>query len=476
MAITRRSLLGTTVAGVFAGNTNAENPREEPLLTQGLFATRTSQNRLGGDLMRSFERAARLTAPDAAILMLTPSDFTTTNVGVSQSHHLNPQARSLERMIQVINAPSVTVMHRSIEEGVNASFVASRLQGENIINSYIRERACAIFITLSDSFNYGMQTPESNMTIRDNILRSFFGVQDPYYLRQIRMPGNYRDAVAWTGYHEIDHCRPQGQGPYHEDQSDAFANMFFFRDHQRLGLDPEFVYFRRSVRAFKYMLGLETSSHYSTNSLSPLPGERWLTNNELERAQNEIARVRGIVLLRALSDSGALINPVNKVAAFSRQANLQNDLQTYHVSDSEMQAVMPIVNNNDLAGAIRWLERNPPPREIQQAAWANLVERAEFSLRNISSAIGGEHIFPQRMYQAAVSLLRERAFDNQPFGKLFVERFVDGARRYAPELFAVPPHDRLGPPDLSAALRATPVFRAPDDPNQVNAPAAPRRP
>jgi len=472
MDTTRRSLFAAVLAGVSAGKPMAAHSREQP---QGLFTTGASQNRLGSDLMRSFERAAQLTAPHTAILTLTPADSTVTITGNRQLHILNGEARNLDRALGIINAVGFNIESLNPYTGIMGSFAMPRFLGENRLNSDIREGACSVFLTLSESFNHRTQIPQAENTNKDNLVRSLFSLQDPHYYNQIHVPGTYRDFVALMGYHEIDHCRPQGR--FFEYQSDAFANMFYYHEHQRLGLNPEAPYFFRAARAYRRMLEIDNGfSPHRLNALTPLPGERWLTTAELQAADDQIKEIRRRVLTRALSDGGFLTDPVRKVSAYSSYANLGDGFPPYHVPESEMALVQSIVDSNDRRGAERWLRRNPPPIEVREFGNSSLFSNADSDLRITRSMRGAEHIYPQRLYQATVSLLRERAFDDLPHGKLFAERFVDGTRRYAPELFGVPARDRLGPPDLSAALRATPVFRAPDDPNQITPPTPQRRP
>jgi len=464
-------VLQRTLVGAFLGSValpaqvTAEHSHATPILTQGLFATATTQHLMGADLMGSFRRAAQLTAPHTAILMLTTPDLEIRNHGFMELLNLRPQARNLERLIDIMSPLVVLGSPGNIGDGIDASFANSAIIGENIINPHIRPGTCINVIAVSETINR-IQTSGDNTVARDRFVRSSFDLQDSYYYRSIRVPGSYRDATALMAYHEIDHCRIQGR--FFEHQSDAFANMFYFRERENLQLDPEFPYFWRSIRAIQYMIRDPETSIYATNSLSPLPGERWLSNRELDEAIIQVQESRKQVFARALRDSGLVDLPTIRVNIYSLRANIESDgAEIYRISREDMDRAQEIIDERDETAALRWLQRNPPPPHVIERTRQSLTLAAELRFRAMSRARGAEHIFPHRMYQAAVSLLREGALNDLPFGKLFAERFVDGARRYAPDLFGVPPRDRLGPPDLSAAMQATPVFRGPDDHNQI---------
>lgn len=116
------------------------------------------------------------------------------------------------------------------------------------------------------------------------------------------LPGSPEEIQLLIGLHELDHCE-NTNSRFHEYESDAHANSEFAK---QLGgdvaKDPEVPYFFRSQRAAAAVMGVE-GDEYTTNGLSPLAGEKKLSNFQLARAESEIRDARDIMFDRIEEDT-----------------------------------------------------------------------------------------------------------------------------------------------------------------------------
>lgn len=269
-------------------------------------------------------------------------------------------------------------------------------------------------------------------------------------------PGPSDALNEWVKEHELAHCQEalKDGKPLSPSMQELYADYEGTREYLRKGGNPEIPYAMRDVRAMGAMNDpWDAEGRIDTHVygvFTPLPGEKfsiadhYTTNNA---AGQDLLKARGDVFSAIGEDS------------YSHSIMSQDALKA--VKDAVDKYGMPMAPSiqaevtERLNPSMDKLFKTPSDNyardvavlaKIDISGYEGLVSSlAEQKMRDtkISLGEGLAKEQPELLYERSRQMLESGAFDNNPAGQVFVERFVDGAQRYSADHYGVAPEERL---------------------------------